>query len=826
MTLTTLCLIATAASGVTATSGALQPVPPASLIETPGIVRHQLEEGASKRAAYLSSRKPGAAELKNWASENGPVLFDVRHYDLDLYVDVSEQVLSGTVVMDVEAVEEGLGMVELDADLGLRILSVLQLGDEAYPYDSPRKLGFTHDDNRLSITLDRALATGEAVRLQITYGGHASRIGLIGSTGVNWYSNAGTPVIHTFAQPFGARVWWPCNDRPDDKATVTMRMTVPEGLDIASNGLERSKVDNGDGTSTSVWSSVYEVPTYLVVMHISDFVYTEDTYTGLDGTTMPVSLWAMPDVAAQAEADLAVTVPQIEVMADHWGEYPFLEEKYGNATVFFGGGMEHQTMTTLSVFRVGDPWMQWLNVHELGHQWWGDWVTMDDWRDIWLNEGYATHTEWLWAEHLGPEVLAQYLIDDDYLGQFMGSVYDNPEPFSWTIYAKGSWVAWMLRHVIGDDAFFDAMASYRAANAEGTATTDELQQAMEVAGEIDLDWFFDQWVYNPNRPRYLWSWEAVAGPAISLNVKQTQTNAGLFKMPMNLRVTTTAGTEDHTVWFEAEADQTIEIPLTAEATAVVLNPDTHVLCHLAHVSEPDLELGPDFPDGFDAGVVSSGGPAILTVPLTNTGGADLIIDSIGSASPGVSDLIDPPDFPLTIAPGETHEINVSFRASGTGPEDAWYGINSNDPDREGEAFFRVSGIGALYPTGFLAAPNSTSVGRVPLHGTGEASFNALNIGAEPFAVSTTVEGEGFFLAKTVPPVLAPGSSNEVIVRFHPTAVGEASGAVIFHAGDPDNPIKTVTVAAIGEGAPRLELEVPDELRGHESLYNGYFEQDL
>ena len=793
-------LVAAAASSPVAPTG-----PPAGVFDPPPIVRHQLEEGASKRAAYEDFMQTRGAETNNWGTELPPPTFDVTEYELDLFVDTSRQILSGSVTIDLTAVEDGLGTVVLDADLGLRILSVLELSDERYPYDTPSELHYEHTGDRLVVTLAQPLAAGGGAKIQVTYGGHAWRSGLIGSTGVNWYSNGGTPVIHTFAQPFGARVWWPCNDRPDDKATVSLRVTVPEDLDVAANGLERSRTDNGDGTATSVWSSIYPVPTYLVVMHISDFVYSESTYTGLDGTTMPVSLWAMPDVAAQAEADLAVTVPQIEVMAGHWGEYPFIEEKYGNATVFFGGGMEHQTLTTLSVFQVGNAWMEWLNVHELGHQWWGDWVTMDDWRHIWLNEGFATHTEWLWAEHLGPDVLAQYLEAEDYLGQFLGSVYDNPEPFSWTIYAKGSWVAWMLRHVIGDEAFFDAMAAYRTAYAGGTATTEDLKSAMQDAGEIDLDWFFDQWVYAPNRPRYVYSWENAAGPTLELTVRQVQTNAGLFKMPMDIQITTTQGVEDHRVWFEAEAEQTISIPIQAAAESVVLDPDTHILCEIAHVSQPDLELGPDFPEGYDFGFIAGSATATRTLPLTNVGGVDLVVNGVWPDNGGSFEIANAPVFPLTIAPGETHNLDVVFDPSGLGTTYDTFYIESNDPDREGAAYLRVRGSSSLYDDALLAAPASASVGRVPLGGTAETTFNALNLGGEPLAITTIVEGDGFFLAKTVPPVLAPGSSNEIRVRFHPTSVGAVTGSVIFHAVDPDQPLKTVSLTATGDGAPRLGL---------------------
>ncbi len=791
-----------------ATTSTLPAGPPEGAFDPPPSIRHQLEEAASKQAAYEAQTRTRDHSVKNWATALPPATFDVTAYELDLDVDPRKQILSGSVTVTFTAVEDGLSTLALDADLGLRILSVLQIGDERYPYDTPSKLAFEHTDDVLTITLAQPLPAGDTARVQVTYGGHAWRDGLIGSTGVNWRSNGGTPVIHTFAQPYGARIWWPCNDRPDDKALVRLRVTVPEDLDVAANGLEESRSDNGDGTATSVWASRYPVPTYLVVMHISDFAYSESTYTGLDGTTMPVGLWAMPQVAAQAEADLAVCVPQMEVMAGHWGEYPFIDEKYGNATVFFGGGMEHQTMTTLSVYSVGDPWMEWLNVHEMGHQWWGDWVTMDDWRETWLNEGYATHTEWLWAEHRGPDVFADYLADEDWRGWFSGPVFDNPEPFSWTIYAKGSWVVWMLRHVVGDETFFEAMADYRAANAGGTATTDDLKQAMEDASGMELDWFFEQWVYGSYRPRYIYDWNDAGSSMLELTVRQVQTNTGLFRMPMNIRVTTASGTEDHRVWLEAEAEQTVEIQLQAPATGVMMNPETHVLCEVAHVWEPDLELGPDVPDGFDFGVLPGTAQATKNLPLINVGGVDLVVDGIWLQDAGSFSLIDLPQLPLIIAPGETHTIEILADPSGNGRKTDWVLIRSNDPDRDGLAYVSLAATGSLYDDALLAVPTSRSLGGVPLGGTDEVAFDAINVGGQPLSVITSVEGDGFFLAGTVPPVLAPGASYPIHIRFHPETIGSASGSVIFHAGDPADPIKTVRLSATGEGAPRLELDPP------------------
>ncbi|MCK5379665.1 MAG: M1 family metallopeptidase, partial [Acidobacteria bacterium] len=522
------------------------------------------------------------------------------------------EVVSGSVEIELTAVQSGVAGVELDAWSGLRVLGVTLLKDAAFTYDSPVGLHFSHEDDRLSIDLQRILAEDESIHILINYGGRAGYRG----NGINWdYHGGGQRVAWTMAEPFGARVWWPCNDRPDDKAVVDVTVTAPSDYTVASNGLMESTVDHGDGTATTSWASVYPVAPYLVVMDVADYVYSEETYVSDQGTTMPVALYAFPEVADQAQDDLAVTPTMIETMAELFGEYPFIDEKYGNCTANFGGGMEHQTLTTISAAAIGSDWMPWLNVHELGHQWWGDWITCADWRELWLNEGFATLTEWLWAEHLGEGTLQNYLANSDNIGLFLGPVYDNPVPFSGTVYDKGAWVLRMLRHRLGDEDFFEGVAAYRVAHAGGAATSEDLKAAFEGVSGRDLDQFFDQWVYGENRPRFRYSWEAINGPAIRLVIHQIQQNAGLFEMPLDVRVTTAGGTEDHQIELAPLAEQTIEIPLNAPATGVQLDPNRWSLFLSALSDQPDLDLGPGYPGPFDAGQSSPGSPAALTIPI-------------------------------------------------------------------------------------------------------------------------------------------------------------------------------------------------------------------
>ena len=257
--------------------------------------------------------------------------------------------------------------------------------------------------------------------------------------------------------------------------------------------------------------------------------------------------------------------------------------------------------------------------------------------------------------------------DTDWRGYFLGPVYDCPYAFSSTVYEKGSWVLRMLRRLLGDDQFFAAIAAYRAAYGGSGATTAGLQDVLEDATGTDLDWFFEQWVYGENRPRLRYGWSEVAGPAVRLVVRQEQTNAPLFRMPVDVRVTTVAGVVDTEVWVEAEREQSFDLPLTSAPTAVAVDPDHHLLRELAPLDEPDMELGADYPDRYDAGTVMIGSNATLTVPVTNVGGSPLVLASVERVSGDEFSLTSPTVFPVEVAPGATVDLGFRYRARGRAP---------------------------------------------------------------------------------------------------------------------------------------------------------------
>jgi aminopeptidase N len=772
-------------------------------------LEHRLQRynGDGPANALLEHRHHGGhhkAASDSWAPDLGPSPIDVQRYDLSLFLDFDRQVASGSIEVQLSAAVPDLQVVEFDASQILRILGVVLLAEDGLPYDTPLPLTHRHRNDRLSVDLPRPLVEGAGIRLMITYTGRASEQG----QGINWHTHGGgARVAWTMAEPFGARLWWPCNDRPDDKAVVTLQVTAPDQYVTASNGLEVSRIAHGDGTATSRWESEYPVAPYLVVLNVSDFVYSETTYIAADGTTMPVVLYAYPEVADQAEQDLAFTPEVMGVLAELFGEYPFVDEKYGNVTANFGGGMEHQTLTTLGYTAVGSAWMEYLNTHELAHQWWGDWVTCADWRELWLNEGFATITEWLWAEHKGEAVLQDYLVGTDSLGFFFGPVYDNPVPFSGTVYDKGGWVLRMMRHIMGDDDFFAAVRAYGEQRAHQAATSWDLLAAFENQTGEDYDWFFDQWVFGENRPRMTASWSATSETSLDLVFDQVQTNAPPFRLPLDVRVTTGVGIEDHRIWLDGDTEVTLTT--AAMATDVAFDPDNWVLADIVPASAPLADLGPGFPGPFDAGLARLGASAPITIPVTNVGGGTMTITAAGMYYGSGDFLLEAPGaFPVVLEPGESVDFEITYEGGGMGEDADWLWIQTDVPLHDGVLLAQVSGSSAVFEGPYLLVSSRVSLGSVPIGGVGQAVLEVTNMGDQPMSVDATMAGEAFVLASEPHTQIPPGSRADLRLLFTPESVGGYEGTLILNTTDPANAMREIDLTGTGTDAPRVTVDPP------------------
>ena len=512
--------------------------------------------------------------------------YDVIYYSLNLSPDPTNSVLTGTVEIVGNVIGPDLDHVELNFWGGMTITDV-HLTD-----DPGNHLQYDHNNEILTVFLNKTYFQSELFRLVISYYGRPQDSPYYS---FHFDSYDGEPMIWTLSSVFGARAWWPCKDMPSDKPdSVDIRVTVPNSLIVASNGaLQQTTRENNH--TTYYWHEGYPIATYLVFLAIYPYEVHYDDYLYNNGTnTMKIHFYSFPDNYDQYLEINAKVKDMIAFYADLFGEYPFVNEKYGQADFLWSGGMEHQTCTSYG------SWNEALFAHEIAHQWWGDMITCDSFHHIWLNEGFAEYSEAMWFEHAyAPYTASEYLMSYQlYLGD--GTIFvEHPEYediFDLGLsYHKASWVLHMLRHILGDDVFFNILRTYYASpkHQYGTATTEDFQAICEHESGIDLDRFFHQWIYEEGFPYYAYSWDWVQNSTqydIQLEIQQLQENY-IFQMPIDVTVTTTRGDVTFIV-FDSLGAQSFHFTVMSEPLDLTLDKDNWILKKIYEpFSKPEFDQG-------------------------------------------------------------------------------------------------------------------------------------------------------------------------------------------------------------------------------------------
>lgn len=633
--------------------------------------------------------------------------FDVLHYFLDLEFNESTRVVSGTVTSTVRSLVPSLTQVAYDFYDNMNIQSIRR---------GSTNLAYTRAANVVTITLDAPLALDAEATIAITYSGTPQSVGF-GSFGWNRGGFGGGAAVWSLSEPEGARTWWPCKDRPDDKATVEAWWTVNSDWIGTGNGKLIATVRKGGRKTQYQWRATRPMTTYLVSIAGTDYATFSHTYTALDGvTTMPVDYYVYPEDLADAQVSFTPTVPMIEFYAQKFGEYPFLEDKYGMSAFPFSGGMEHQTNTSYGYSLInGGHNYDYIIAHELAHQWWGDSISPNTWPNVWLNEGFATYSEALWAENLGGAAQYRSYMNSLYSSNFAGTVYNPSDLFGSTVYDKGGWVLHMLRGVMGDGPFFLGLRDWYTQRRDSTGTTPQFQATMEARHGASLDFFFQEWVYNGNSPVYQYGWSvANAGGGTYrtyVKIRQTQTNAGTFTMPVRLTLVTGAGNEVRTVLNHA-ADQDFVLTTSVPVSNVIFDQDDWILKNgetVIPLADADVDGVPDAADNC--------------VALANAGQSDFDLDGAGDACDGDDDndlLADASDCaaldPTQGVPDEVASIVLEPNAGMTR-------LTWNDSARSdgydvvrGDLASLASGYGGCVATGLPGSPWDDA--SIPLDGAG------------------------------------------------------------------------------------------------------------
>jgi aminopeptidase N len=498
----------------------------------------------------------------------------------------------------------GNGLIILDA-INLRIDSVTSEG-ERLSFDTQSTA------NKLMITLSPSMISRDSVSVEVWYA-HVSA----DNVGYYYYDrNPGVTLerlAYTFTEPYDSPYWFPCINDPSVKAPCSISIRVPQGYLAASNGLLRQTINNGDGSITFQWEEPHPIAMYLMVVTISKYSTFSHFYHRVldpsDSVEIKYYIWREDSAGTKYNAVTSFenVVDMVTFYSTKFGEYPF--DKYGMAAVYTNafGGMEHQTMTTISRSWLDETQgsKQSVIAHELAHQWWGDMVTCGTWADIWLNEGFATYCAALWEDHFPglrklKDIMASMQLFTNSTSQY--SVYDPPPQYLFDtplIYDKGAWVLHMLRYVLGDSTFFNVFKTYRQRFEYKSATTSDFAAAASSAAGRDLSWFFDQWIYGEGWPIYAYRWNVQSGSGgydVTVEIQQQQ-HQGLFQMPVQLKMQ--GGGKDTVVVAEdTTGDQSFSFVIPFSPDTVIFDPDGWIFKQLSSGFSSGVQVSSGLPQSF------------------------------------------------------------------------------------------------------------------------------------------------------------------------------------------------------------------------------------
>ena len=529
-----------------------------------------LEHGAKLKNDF--SGMPSVAVPAGYISD-AQYQLDVLHYEINLDLYPEDQMLKGDIIIKAVIKDKSLNSIDLNLYDNLTVASI-QVNGKPVKYES--------EDTRLKIETAASLLP-DTFNIEIKYEGKPERRGL-GS--FSFGKKYGHWIVYNLSEPNYASTWFPCNDLPSDKALLDISITNDTSYVSASNGILMERTTEG-ARRTYHWKTLYPISTYLICLYSSVYENFTETYVSQDKKdTMPIEYFAFPEDLENAKIDFKGHPEMIDFFSKTFGEYPFIKEKYGVAEFLWQlGAMEHQTLTGIgSNFVGGRRFFTSVYVHELAHQWFGDAVGPATWKDIWLNEGFATYCEALYSEHLAGDKALRSSMMSKFDESFSGTIYDpGDDLFSSLVYDKGAWVLNMLRWEIGDDAFFKTLRNYYEKFKYKNASTEDFKGVCEETSGKNLDQFFKQWVFVGNNiplVDYSWKSENDSGKFnVELTLEQTQNGYNDYDLPIEFLFKSESGeTKIEKIRLNKGTERYTFI-LDFAPIEVIPDPDNHLLVY-------------------------------------------------------------------------------------------------------------------------------------------------------------------------------------------------------------------------------------------------------
>ena len=521
----------------------------------------------SEICKIAASEMKSAKKKMNLEVNSNTQNYDITYHKLEFNVDPAIYFISGKITTTYTALAN---MNTLTFDLSnTLIVSSVKINNVS--------LAYTQNTNELIITLPTTQLLGTQATVEVIYSGAPPQNGFFAFTS-STHGPSNTPVIYTLSEPFGARDWWPCKQDLNDKINnIDVYITAPSQYVSVSNGLEpEAPVINGN-LKTTHFRHNYPIPAYLICMAVTNYTIINQT-AGSAPNNYPIINYIYPE---SDNSSLRTQILQTPLLLNYYStlleNYPFANEKYGHAQFGWGGGMEHTTVSFMVNFG------RQLIAHEMAHQWFGDKITCGTWKDIWLNEGFATYFAALAVENFdGPAAFVSEkanmigLITSSangsvYLSDAEALIVDRIFDYRLT-YNKGAMVLHMLRFKLGDAVFFQGLRNYLADSnlAFKYAVTANLKSHLEAVYGSSLTEFFNDWVYNQGYPIYNITVQNTAVGQAKITVSQTTSHSSVpfFEMPVPVRLLGANGqSQDVVVNNTINGEQfNISVPFTVIGT--------------------------------------------------------------------------------------------------------------------------------------------------------------------------------------------------------------------------------------------------------------------
>lgn len=522
--------------------------------------------------------------------------YDIKHVKFDIELTNTSAYVQGNVTTTATVSVPSMSVYAFELNSALTIDS-FKLNNVILPVTTTGSVRM--------VNLPTALTLNTVFSAQVFYKGAATAgNGQFFTGGLHPVNDGGFKLMYSISDDLYADDWWPCKQSLVDKIdSVDMWVTTDDTLKVGSNGLLKNTVTLPANKLRYEWKTQYPIDYYLIAVAVAPYneysYFMHFTDGSNDSMLIQNYIYNTPGhFTPTAKAALDSTGYIVDHFSSLFGRYPFDKEKYGHSMSKLGGGMEHQTMTTMGTVAYN---VVTLIAHELGHQWWGNNVTYGSWRDIWLSEGITSYCEQLFVEKFRGGVAAKA-----YRTSIMnaskaptGTVYVDDTTNVYRIfdrtltYDKGASVTHMLRYMAPHDSlFFKGLRAYQQQYGKSVASTANLQQLMEQSYGFSLDTFFSQWIFREGFPTYSAKW-AQQGSLVVIQIKQITSKPSsvqCFQMPIEIKLKTDKGDRIITL-FNNVNTQTFVTACEDEISSIEIDPNDHIINNLGQIQKDAAVLG-------------------------------------------------------------------------------------------------------------------------------------------------------------------------------------------------------------------------------------------